>query len=143
MATPYSNVYNLFLAKISDYSFANMTQEELESIMHDYLKVAAGYFDYYCSQNLDMDDTNQQFLSTLTSEEENILSLLMVVEYLKSQLLSAEKLRMFLSDKDYKIYSQANHIRELKELYDSLRNEAEGLISRYTFKRFGVTYDGE
>jgi hypothetical protein len=62
-----------------------------------------------------------------------ILSHLMCVEYLTPKLLTDELLQQRLNPKDYSIYSQANHIKEIRELRDLLKSESNGMMINYTF----------
>lgn len=70
---------------------------------------------------------------TLTDMEKSILTHLMIVEHLKPQVLSSEVLRPSLSDKSFKIYSQANHLRELNLLYRLFQKESNKMITEYTY----------
>lgn len=134
MATPYNDIYAYFLLKVNDYSFANMDQSDLEDMLKDYLKVAVSKFAPYSNVKLDRDDTSNQFYNDLSDEEKNILATLMVVEYLQSKLLTSDLLQQMLSDKDYRIYSQANQIKELRLLYSQMKADAENLITKYSYR---------
>ncbi|PLR99934.1 hypothetical protein CVD19_00855 [Bacillus sp. T33-2] len=81
----------------------------------------------------DRDETLKQFNKDLTEEEQEILSNLMCVEYLTPKLITDDLLKQTLSSKDYKLYSQANHIKELRELRDQFQKEANNLMILYTF----------
>lgn len=133
-------IYDNFLSKISDYSFISptITDEDVDEELSGYLKSARTKF-YKCRNSLtivkDKDDV-QYFNSELTPFEIEILTTLMIVEYLKPQVLSSEVLKQSLSDKDFKIYSQANQLRELNLLYRMFRTEANKMITEYTY--FGL-----
>lgn len=75
----------------------------------------------------------------LTGLEIDILTHLMLVEYMKPQLIATEVIKQSLSDKDFKIYSQANQLRELNLLYRLLQREAKAMITEYTY--VGMTDD--
>jgi hypothetical protein len=57
----------------------------------------------------------------------------MLVEYMKPQVLSSEVIKQGLSDKNFKLSSQANQLRELNLLYRMLRQESEKMITKYTY----------
>lgn len=138
MATPFQDVYDFFLSKISDYSFINLTEEELEAVLESYLKKAITRFKK-CRQDLnDRDDTLKMFNIDLTDEEKNILAHLMIVEYLTPQLLVAELLRQTLNTREFRLYSQANHIKEVKELRDKINEECEQMMIDYTYSNNGL-----
>ncbi|AYP68250.1 hypothetical protein PQE75_gp229 [Bacillus phage vB_BcoS-136] len=135
-----SEVYGEFLAKISDYSLLDfsITEDEINEQLFGYLKPAIRKF-YKCKSNLNIieDDVGEKiFESELHPYEIEILVSLMLVEYLKPTILSSETIKQSLSDKDFKIHSQANQLRELSLLYRQLKREAMTMITQYTY--FGI-----
>jgi hypothetical protein len=133
MATPFSDVYAFFTSKISDYSFLKLTQIELEDNLENYLNSASVKF-RRCKKDLsDKDKANNQFNIDLSDEEKEILSTLMIVEYLSPKLVTSDLLQQQLGTKDYKLYSQANHIKEIRELRDLYKKEANQLMMDYSY----------
>jgi hypothetical protein len=133
MATPFSDVYVFFTSKISDYSFLNLFQDELEDTLEPYLNSASVKFKR-CKKDLsDKDTTLKTFNSDLSDEEKEILSTLMTVEYLSPKLITSDLLQQTLGTKDYKLYSQANHIKEIRELRDLYKKEANQLMMDYSY----------
>jgi hypothetical protein len=143
MNTKLSELYEIFLSKITDYSLIdpNLMEDELNEELFAYFKSARTKF-YKSKQSLNTveDEVGElEFEVELTGYELEILTHLMLVEYLKPQVLSSEVLRQSLSDKDFKIYSQANQLRELNLLYRLLQKEAQKMITEYSF--MGMTDD--
>jgi hypothetical protein len=136
MATILTEVYETFLAKVSDYSFLNITEEELEDDMFTYLKTARTKF-YRCKSDLSIIDDiatgERAFKDDLHPFEIEVLATLMTVEYLKPQILASEVLKQSLSDKDFKIYSQANQLSQLNLTYKMFKSESRKLITEYTY----------
>lgn len=135
--TSVSEVFGNFLSKISDYSFlaVDVTDEEINEELMGYLKSATVKF-YKCNNSLKIvknDEDEYFFASELTPFEIEVLTTLMIVEYMKPQVLSSEVIKQSLSDKDFRIYSQANQLRELNLLYRMFRTEATKLITEYTY----------
>lgn len=135
--TSVSEVFDNFLSKISDYSFlsVNITDDEINEELMGYLKSATVRF-YKCNNNLKIvmnDEEEYMFVSELTPFEIEVLTVLMIVEYMKPQVLSSEVIKQSLSDKDFRIYSQANQLRELNLLYRMFRTEANKMITEYTY----------
>lgn len=134
MATPYVDVYEFFLSKISDYSFLKLTDEDLESDLLIYLKTAISNF-HVCKVDLSSrDEILKQFEEDLSDSEKDILANLMVVYYLKPRVISSEHYKLAMSDSDYKTYSQANHIKEVMNLYKDVRTEVDKLITKYSYR---------
>lgn len=64
------------------------------------------------------------FSSELTSEEVNILALLMKQGWVQRQVTSIENTRMKFSSQDFKMTSQANHLAKLLNLLDETRRDS-------------------
>lgn len=139
MATPYTQVYSYFLSKISDYSFLNLTDTQIEDELNIYLKTSITNFDTSKVDLYQRDETLKQFIVDLGDKEIDILSSLMVNSYLKSKLVTSETYKLAMSDSDYKIYSQANHIKELTNLYKTMIKEAEVLMTKYSYKKVDMS----
>jgi hypothetical protein len=139
MATSYEEIYARFTPKITDFHFANIPDAEVEDYFETFLKSSIIKF-RYCNKLNDRDEALKQFNKDLTDEEQEILSVLMSVEYLTPKLLTDELLKQTLNSKDYSLYSQANHIKEIRELRDKYRQEANDLMILYTFT--GAKLDG-
>ena len=133
MATPYSALYASVLSKISDYEFLKYEPDELNEALHDYLRPAIVRFPF-CKQNLtNRDDSNGTFNIELTDTEIEILSDLMVIEWIKTTFIrTATALKQSLPSKDFHQWSQANHIKEVRELYKSLMEEVGRIKTLYT-----------
>lgn len=134
MATPYTDVYEFFLSKISDYAFLKFTDEELVEEFFIYLRTAISNFEVSKVDLSERDDVLREFANDLTDKEKDILASLMVVAYLKPRVVTSENYKLAMSDSDYRIYSQANHIKEVMNLYKEVRKEVEKLMTRYTYK---------
>lgn len=133
MATSYEEIYGRFTAKITDYSFLNLTQDDLDKILESLLKSSVVKF-RRCKKNLsDRDNSLKQFNEDLTDEEQEIIAQLMIVEYLTPKIVTADLLQQTLSSKDFRLYSQANHIKEIKDLRNTMRNEANQMMTQYTY----------
>lgn len=141
--TRLAEVYDGFLGKISDYTLLSntITDMDINEELFGYFKSARAKF-FKCRQSLKtvilIDDENEEYDSfevELTDYEIEVLVALMLVEYTKPYLLSTEVLKQSLSDKDFKIYSQANQLRELRLLAKELKKEANKMISTYTYQK--------
>lgn len=142
MGTKMSTIYDTFLSKISDYKYLTMNQIDAEIEFLKYFKSARAKF-YKCKTSTKfIDESNPMELEgELTPYEQEIITKLMLVEYITPLIMSSEILRQSLSDKDFKIYSQANHLRELNLLYRLLQKEASKMITEYSYMGM-VGYDG-
>lgn len=143
MATPYSAVFSIFTNLVSDYLFLELTEFELTALLTVYLKNSITKFSN-CKQDLSnraeaIEETEEspyiegQFNIDLTDMEILILAYYMVDEWLSPKINTSDLLKQMLGTKDYQIYSQANMIKELRELREDTRNEINRLLIDYTF----------
>lgn len=132
MATPYSKIFNLFLNnKISDTFLVSLDKEDVEEILKNLLVSAIVRF-RKCKKDLNnRNDELGEFNIDLSDDEIEILACLMVLSWLEPQINSIELLKQTLSTKDYKLYSQANHLKELLELRKENSIEVDRLIKNY------------
>lgn len=131
MATPYSELYDVFWSQVTDPTLLSM--DTTDAIKQRLLLNAIPQF-RRCKQDLtNRNDTTFTFIITLTDEEKLILGILMVNEYLKSQITSIDKIRQVMSNKDWSITSQANHLQQLMALRQDVKREVDDLIVAYTY----------
>ena len=133
MATPYETIYNRVLSKIEDPTLAMLPEEDLENMLHGYLMSAIAKH-RKCEHDLsDRDDELKQFNFDLSDLEIEILSILMVREWISVQLHSVVNTLQVFGGKEEKFYSQSSHLAELRALDESLRLEAQQLSRDYTY----------
>lgn len=133
MATPFEEIYDFFLSKVTDYSFASFTNTELEEEFEKYLRSACTKF-FSANERLERDFTFKEFTNDLTDLEKEIIASLMVIEYLNPKIIATENMKQFLASKEYKIYSQANHLSKMIELRNGYRSEVQHLMSSYSYQ---------
>lgn len=130
--TTFSEVYDYFLSKITTYNeYINLTPEELEVELKQLLRTA--FSECVSFKDTSTDYVLGQFNRELTDLEKNIISYNMVVHYLSPKINNIELLKQSLSSKDYQIYSQANHLRELMNLRKESSQEFHYWMNRYGF----------
>lgn len=117
--TSFQTIYDRFMGKITDDQYLEITEEETLEDCYNILIDAIPGFEFPRFDLYDHDD--EQFNIDLTSEEINILALLMYNTWLQRQVASVENTRMKYSGTDFKMTSQANHLDKLT----ALKKEAE------------------
>lgn len=142
MQTKFGEVFGAFLNRINDYDYANkLTKEDLDYVLTTFLESSVATFNEASGEEYDdflLDKEAKIFDRELKRIEIDILAHLMVVEYLKPNLYTTELLRQVLSDRDYKVYSQANQMNQLKDLYELTKREANVKMNNYLFNRLVV-----
>lgn len=133
MATPYEKIYNRALAKLTDYDLALMPDDDFRLMLRGWLNSSISKFRKCASDLADRDDELEIFNVDLLDEEIEILSLLIVCEWLEPQINSVTLTHQMFGGKEEKFYAQANQLAELKALRDSTRTEARKLMRDYTY----------
>jgi len=124
MGTPFTQVYNRFLGKITDDMYMELTPEDTMRDLRNLLIDAIPGFEFPRKNLMDysieeaenvLEDTSS-FAEELSSEEINILAILMMISWTQRQITSIENTRMKFSSSDFKFTSQANHLGKLLTL---------------------------
>ena len=123
--TPFSDVYNNFLSKITDDMYMELTLQDTEKILYELLVAAVPKFQFprqdLSYQQIQVEGQYEEqtiwaFVNKLTQQEINIISTYMIVEWIGQQLASVENTRMKYSGSDFKFTSQANHMQKLLQM---------------------------
>ncbi len=162
--TPFSLIYDSFLAKVTDDMYMELTELETFEMLQELLINAipkfefprANIYDYeenYIADEVSYDGVESDheevkafiyigghFNCKLTFEEINILSTYMIVEWLGQQLASVENVRMKYSGSDFKFTSQANHMHKILQLKKDY--EREGFHLQRLYKRRTIDKNG-
>lgn len=81
------------------------------------------------------------FIADLTSEEINILAILMMCAWVQRQVTSIENTRMKYSGSDFKMTSQANHLSKLQSLLGECQRQSHHMQRLY--KRRRIKYEDD
>ena len=139
--TPFSAVYDCFLSKVTDDMYMELTPEETEGLLQDFLLNAIPYFEFPRKNIADYSIDNEEFNVELDYEEINILATYMAVEWLGQQLAIIDNVRQKYSGSDFKFTSQANHMGQVSKLVDQYKTM--GFHLQRLYKRREVNEEGE
>jgi hypothetical protein len=136
MSTPFYEIDNMFLSDISDDTFLTYAEEDREEILNDLRAKAVTRFKA-CQKDLsDIDKDLKQFNNVLTDEEKLIIATIMRKYWLNDKVYSLELLRQRMSNKDWRLSSQAEHLLRLTVLSQELDKEISRMIVDYTLYAF-------
>lgn len=166
--TSFAEVYNRFLGKITDDMYMEITPEETLQDLQSLLINAIPGFEFprivlddfvLALVEIPKDQVEgsdfiigevedspfllverSYFSSKLSSEEINILAILMLEGWVQRQLTSVEVTRMKYSGPDFKLTSQANHLSKLLNLLKEVQRQS--LHMQRLYKRRKVTSSG-
>ena len=131
MATPYEKVYDRFLNSVTDFNLAELDDYTLNEMLKDWLHKAV--VRVRTSIDLSHDDEVEVFNASLSDLDIELLALGMKLAWLDQTLGSTELTLQFISGKEEKYYSQANHIAELRALREDTKLEMQKLHSYNTY----------
>ena len=178
MGTPFVDVYNRFLGKITDDMYVELTpQDTIKDLRNMIIDAIPGFefprhnlYDYIIEAEVKDEDKvlttdfiigmlwdempedsenavprlvveKSQFAAELTSEEINILAILMMCAWVQRQVTSIENTRMKYSGTDFKLTSQANHLSKLQSLLNECHRQSHHMQRLY--KRRKIIDNGE
>lgn len=134
--TNFDLIYDKFLSKITDFSIAELDQFTLEEELQSRLISALAYFPELPEEKkvYTIDDISSAFSTSLSIEEQEIIATLMVINYLDKFIVSEDNMRIQLNSKDYKQYSQATLLKELKSTKAFFQSDVEAKKNAYSFR---------
>ena len=136
MSTPFYEIDNMFLSDISDDTFLTYAEEDRNAILNALRNKAVTRFKA-CQKDLsDVDSESKQYNDTLTDEEKLIIATIMRKYWLNDKVYSLELLQQRMSNKDWKLTSQAEHLLRLTVLSQELDKEISRMIVDYTLYAF-------
>ena len=131
--TSYTILYDRALAQITDPLLAQLPEEDLEIMLHDWLMDAivepvVGEYDFS-----DRDEELKQFNFDISERDQKILSIHMVRAWLAPQIRSVTLTQQVFSGKETKFFAQSQQLAEMRALDADLQRQAELLFCRGTY----------
>ncbi len=131
--TLYSTLYKRALAQITDPLLAQLPEEDLENMLHDWLMDAivepvVGEYDFS-----NKDEELKQFNFDISERDQKILSIHMVRGWLAPQIRSVTLTHQVFGGKEEKFYAQSNQLSEMRNLDADLQRQADLLFCRGTY----------
>lgn len=142
MATPFTKIYDRFLASVDDYELGLMTDEDLYELLFQWLDRAISLEFTTCYKDLNnmvepnYPDSLGEFNIDLDRQEINILALCMKKCWLEVKQSNADLMRRSIGDRDYRTVQGYQYLRELKDLKDDIDSAINEYQIAYTYKNF-------
>ena len=133
--TPYSKVYEAFLARILEDEWENWLIDEAEADWRQILNMAVPHFKF---PRVSLEQTDEGFCGELGVEEIQILANFMKVEWLNRCIMTWENVKPLYVERDF---SQANLLDKLNAMIVNERANAEKMESVYYRSRKGKPFD--
>ena len=133
--TPYTKVYEAFLARILEDEWENWLIEEAEADWKQILNMAIPHFKF---PRVSLEQTDEGFSGDLGTEEIQILANFMKVEWLNRCIMTWENVKPLYVERDF---SQANLLDKLGAMLKNEQANAEKMESIYYRSRKGRPFD--
>ena len=133
--TPYTKVYEAFLARILEDEWENWLLDEAMMDWKQILDMASPHFKF---PRVDLTQIDGGFSGDLGVEEIQILANYMKVEWLNRCIMTWENVKPLYTERDF---SQANLLDKLNAMIASERANAKEMESIYYRSRKGKPFD--
>lgn len=174
MGTPFTEIYNRFLGKITDDMYVELTpQDTIRDLRNMLIEAIPGFefprcdlYNYTLESEVKGEDEvltsdfiigmlwnetpdgedgkppkvvieHSSFEVKLTSEEINILAILMMCAWVQRQVTSIENTRMKYTGSDFKMTSQANHLSKMISLLNECQRQSLHMQRLYKRRKTG------
>lgn len=138
--TSFKELYDFFLAGITDDMFLELTKEDTEEILEEIMLAALPYFEFARHDLFDLDMMAHTFNFKLTVEEMMIIRQYMIAQWIGYQLATIDLIKQKYSGSDFKFTSQASHIKQLQAMKKEY--ETQGFHLQRLYKRRTKKSDG-
>lgn len=147
------DLQRLLINAIQDFEFPRVDLEDYEIKilrMHESQVTENDFIIGIADEELDSDGEldgrgllveRSMFHNNLTSEEVNILAILMMIGWLQRQVTSIENTRMKYSGADFKMTSQANHLAKLLSALTECQRQSHHMQRLYKRRRPSTAAD--
>ncbi len=133
MGTSFSEIYDNFLMTITDYrliTLYNASVTDFQTYLSAWLIQSIPEFTN-CDQSLAY--SSSEFTETLTQKNIDVLILLMKKKWFEKELENILQMTNVVQDRDFKMHSQANNLKEKRERLITLQEEVSQKLVDYGF----------
>ncbi len=145
MSVPYDVFTGAFLAKVTEYEFANMSEFARTEAIDGYMKRSIAAFKKICKYDLTTtaDDTVREFDVDIAPEDmdeiADIVSEGMLVQWMKPYTYRQENLENILSTRDFSTYSPAGLLKQISAAYRAGQRDFTNMIREYSYNHGDLT----
>ena len=145
MTVSYDTITEAFLAKITEYDFLRLEEEDRQAIVDGYMKRACSKFSEVCKYDIaNGDDTERTYTfdNATEDEAEEIIDIItdgMVSQWLRQHLYKQENLENMLTTRDYAHYSPAELTYRITNAYKMCRKDFISRMREYSYRHGDLT----
>lgn len=145
MSVSYDIFISNFLAKISEFEFIKLQEENRTAIVEGYMKSAIANFQNYCPYDFSTsgDDQNKVYnidiLDSELFEIADIISQGMVVQWLRPFVNRQELLELHLNTRDFSTFSSSELIKQIVGLCNKAQRDYIQMVREYSYNHGDLT----
>lgn len=149
MIVSYDTFTAAFLAKITEYNFILLSDENRQALVDGYMKLACAEFSEVCTVGIDAgDDEKRQFdltdngVDLKPSEVDEIIEIVtegMLVQWFKQYYYKAENLENMLNSSDFTSYSPAELLYRMTTAYNMVKDDFIAKKREYSYRHGDLT----
>lgn len=147
MGTPFEDIYDRFLRKITDYRLDNLARidiEALELLLRGYLTNSIDLFDG-CLNDLSYEEIKEEdesgniiskicFVNELDGKEQSILAEILLYCWMEKEVNDIRQMQLHLQTRDFKLYSEANNFKQKNEYLDKIKEKYNHETGEYQWQ---------
>lgn len=130
--TEFISIYDKFLSKITDFSYASLEKDVLEEDLRKKVETALAFFPQLSDDKKVLNESG--FVEDLNIEEQEIIANLMVINHFDKFIVNEDNMRLQLNSRDYKSYSQAGLLKELKATKRTYEDRVDVMKTSYSYR---------
>ena len=145
MSIAYDEFTMAFLAKVIQYDFVTMDKKDRQDIVDGYMKRSIANFRHICKYDFSRtaDDVLREFDLDVSQEDMDeildIVSVGMVVQWLKPYVYKQDALTLFLNTRDFTMYSPAELLFRIGNAYMDARQNFQAMMREYSYNHGDLT----
>jgi hypothetical protein len=133
--TYFAEINDLFMQIVADYRLTalfNTSEADFNTFMEAWMQYAINDFSI-CDQSLAF--SSAQFTESLTVQNKIILATLMMKWWLQKNVNDITQMNLHVLDKDFKIASEAQNLREKVSYLNIIKEQCSQLLNDYGYSR--------
>lgn len=145
MSLSYDVFTEAFIAKVTEYDFIRLSEDDRQIIIDGYLKRALTAFKKNCLYDLftTADDDKREFNVDISGDDLDeiveIVSEGMLIQWMKPFVYRQENLENLLNTKDFTVYSPAELLLRIGNAYTKVQKDYLQLIREYSYNHGALT----
>lgn len=135
MATAFSAIIDRSFNKMKEYKFMEMTQEQAEMIMRDYIVPACIAYSDASGNDITIDEEVSILKEDLTEKEQDILASYVAIKYIDANYkFTTETMQTFLTGTDFRAFNNKDVLNSVCTARDAFKAETDRYVIKNSYR---------